>query len=126
MTVTVKINTDTPSGKRLEKELRRHPETVQFIESSVVSDAIPEGYVSLKDGFDDVRNQLLINSDTAIGKKLIHKLESHRQVVQLEYPYPTDDSGMDIESISATESAKLAFGRLGEKYNRKFDNKYTR
>ena len=126
MTVTVKINTDTPAGKRLEKELRRYPETVQFIEPSIVSDPIPEGYVSLKDGFDEVRNHLLINSNTAKGKELIHKLESHPQVVKLEYPNPTDDSGMDIESITAYDSAKLAFSRLGEKYDRKFNNKYTR
>jgi hypothetical protein len=126
MTVTVQINTDTPVGKRLEKELRRYPETVQFIESSIVTETIPEGYVSLKDGFDQVRNHLLVNSNTATGKKLIHKLESHPQVVKLEYPYPTDDNGMDIESLSANDSAKLAFDRLGEKYDRKFNNKYTR
>lgn len=81
MTVTVKINTDTPAGKRLEKELRRYPETVQFIEPSITS---------------------------------------------LEYPNPTDDNAIDIESLSANDSAKLAFDRLGEKYNRKFNNKYTR
>jgi len=125
MTVTIKINTDTPVGKRLENELHRYPECVEFIESTVVSDAIPEGYAPLKDGFDQVKNQILINSDAAIGKKLIHKLESHRQVVKIEYPYPTDTNGDEIESISATESAKLAFSRLGEKYNRTFDNKYT-
>jgi len=85
MTVTVKINTDTPTGKRLEKELRRYPETVQFIESSIDS-----------------------------------KAET------IEYPYPTDDNGKDIESLSADDSAKLAFDRLGEKYDRKFNNKYTR
>ncbi len=88
MTVTVQINTDTPVGKRLEKALRRYPETVQFIESTIVTETIPEGYVALKDGFDQVREH--------------------------------------VKSISATESAKLAFSRLGEKYDRKFNNKYTR
>ena len=126
MTVTVKINTDTPAGKRLEKELRRYPETVQFIEPSIVSEPIPEGYISVKDGFDEIRSHILINSNTTTGKKLIHKLESHPQVVKLEYPNPTDDHAMDIESISANDSAKLAFDRLGEKYDRKFNNKYTR
>ena len=58
MTITVKINTDSPTGRRLEKELRRHPDTVQFIEPSVVSDSIPEGYKSLKDGFDEVREHV--------------------------------------------------------------------
>ena len=58
MTITVKINTDTPAGKRLEVELRLHPEAVEFIDSTVVSDSIPEGYVSLKDGFDQVREHV--------------------------------------------------------------------
>jgi len=58
MTITVKINTDTPAGKRLEDELRLHPEAVEFIDSTVVSDSIPEGYVSLKDGFDQVREHV--------------------------------------------------------------------
>ena len=127
MTITVKINTATLAGKRLEAELRRHPEAVEFVEPSVVSDAIPEGYVSLKDGFDQVREHISahFNSDSTMGKKLLHKLESHRQFVQIEYPYPTNENGMEIETISAIESAKLAFQRLGEKYNRTFDNKYT-
>ena len=58
MTITVKTNTDTPAGKRLEDELRLHPEAVEFIDSTVVSDSIPEGYVSLKDGFDQVREHV--------------------------------------------------------------------
>ena len=61
MTITVKINTDTPAGKRLEDELRLHPEAVEFIDSTVVSDSIPEGYVSLKDGFDQVREHVKSN-----------------------------------------------------------------
>jgi len=58
MTITVKINTDTPTGKRLENELHRFPEVVEFIDSTEVSDIIPEGYVSLKDGFDQVREHV--------------------------------------------------------------------
>ena len=58
MTITVKINTDTPAGKRLEVELRLHPEAVEFLESTGVSDAIPDGLVSLKDGFDQVREHV--------------------------------------------------------------------
>lgn len=58
MTITVKINTDTPIGKRLENELRCYPETVEFINPTVVSDTLPEGYVSLKDGFDQVREHV--------------------------------------------------------------------
>jgi hypothetical protein len=38
MKITVKIDTDTPAGKHLESELRRHPESVEFIEPSVVAD----------------------------------------------------------------------------------------
>ena len=125
MTITVRINTDTPAGKRLEDELRLYPEVVEFIDSTGVSDSIPEGYFSLKDGFDQVRNHLLLNADTVLGKKLIHKSESHPQLVKLEYPFPTDENGVEIETISANESAKLAFDKLGEKYKRTFNNKYT-
>ena len=126
MTVTVQINTNTTAGLKLITELRRHPDVVRFVEPDQISEPIPEGYVTLKDGFDELRNHLLINSNTETGKKLIHKLESHPQIVKLEYPYPNDDNGMDIESLSANDSAKLAFDRLGEKYDRKFNNKYTR
>jgi hypothetical protein len=58
MTITVKINTDTPTGKQLEDELRLHPEVVEFIDSTGVSDSIPEGFVSIKDGFDQVREHV--------------------------------------------------------------------
>lgn len=126
MNVTVQIETNTAAGLKLINELRRHPDVVRFVEPDQISEPIPEGYVPVKDGIDEVRNHLLINSNTETGKKLIHKLESHPQIVKLEYPYPTDDNGMDIESLSANDSAKLAFDRLGEKYDRKFNNKYTR
>ena len=126
MTVTVQIETNTAAGQKLITELRRYPDVVQFVDPDQISEPIPEGYVPVKDGFDEVRNNILINSNTETGKKLIRKLESHPQIVKLEYPYPTDDNGRDIESLSANDSAKLAFGRLGEKYDRKFNNKYTR
>jgi len=61
MTITVNINTDTPAGKRLEDELRLHPEAVEFIDSTGGSDSIPEGYVSLNDGFDQVREHVKSN-----------------------------------------------------------------
>lgn len=126
MTVTVQIDTNTTAGLKLISELRRYPDVVRFVEPDQISEPIPEGYIPLKDGFDELRNHILINSNTETGKKLIHKLESHPQIVKLEYPNPTDDNGMDIESLSANDSAKLAFDRLGEKYDRKFNNKYTR
>lgn len=55
MQVTVKINADTPTGKRLIKQLNRYPETVTF-DTPIVSDAAPEGYVSLEEGFNQVLN----------------------------------------------------------------------
>ncbi len=73
MTITVKINIESPTGKRLEKELRRYPEVVEFVES----------------------------------------------------PLPIDRNGNEITTISFGESAKLVFERLGEKYNCRFENKYT-
>jgi hypothetical protein len=89
MTVTVRINTDTPAGMRLVNEMKLHPESVQFIDPVLENtSSIPEGYVSLKEGFDEVREH--------------------------------------VTTYTAAESAKLAFDRLGEKYNCKFDNKYTR
>ena len=125
MTVTVQIETNTAAGLKLINELRRYPDVVRFVDPDQISELVLEGYIPVKDGFDEVRNHLLINFNTETGKKLIHKLESHPQIVKLEYPYPTDDNGMDIESLSANDSAKLAFDRLGEKYDLKFNNKYT-
>ena len=58
MMITVKINTDTPDGKRLENELRRYPETVEFVNSTIISNTIPEGFIPLKDGFDQVREHV--------------------------------------------------------------------
>lgn len=58
MTITVQINTTTAAGKRIEKQLRRYPEAVQFLEPTIVSESIPEGYVSLKEGFDQVREHV--------------------------------------------------------------------
>jgi len=118
MTVTVQIETNTAAGLKLINELRRYPDVVRFVEPCQISEPIPEGYVPVKDGFDEVTKQVKNSS--------INSLESHPQIVKLEYPYPTDDNGMDIESLSANDSAKLAFDRLGEKYDRKFNNKYTR
>ena len=59
MTVTVRINTDTPIGMRLVNEMKQHPETVQFIDPVVEGNTTaPEGYVSLKEGFDEVREHV--------------------------------------------------------------------
>lgn len=73
MTITVKINIESPTGKRLKKEQRRHSDNVEFVES----------------------------------------------------PLPIDRNGNEITTISFGESAKLAFKRLGDKYNCRFENKYT-
>lgn len=61
-----------------------------------------------------------IDTSTAAGLKLISELRCYPDVVRFVEP------DQDIESLSANESAKLAFDRLGEKYDRKFNNKYTR
>ena len=98
---------------------------VRFVEPDQISEPVPEGYVPLKEGFEEVRNHLLIISNTETGKELINKLESHPQIGKLEYP-STEDDEMENESLSAVDSAKLAFDRFGEKYDRKFNNKYTR
>jgi hypothetical protein len=61
-----------------------------------------------------------IETNTAAGLKLITELRRHPDVVRFVEP------DQDIENLSANDSAKLAFDRLGEKYDRKFNNKYTR
>jgi hypothetical protein len=122
MTVTVQIETNTAVGQKLITELRRYPDVVRFVEPDQISEPVPEGYVPLKEGFEEVRNHLLIISNTETGKELINKLESHPQIGKLEYP-STEDDEMENESLSAVDSAKLAFDRLGEKYDRKFNNK---
>ena len=69
-----------------------------------------------------------IETNTIAGQKLITELRRYPDVVHFVEPdpYPTDDNRMDIESLSVNDSARLAFDRLGEKYDRKFNNKYTR
>ena len=61
-----------------------------------------------------------INTNTSAGLKLIAELRRYPDVVRFVEP------DQDMESLSANDSAKLAFDRLGEKYDRKLNNKYTR
>ena len=61
-----------------------------------------------------------IETSSAVGLKLITELRRYPDVVRFIEP------DQDVESLSANDSAKLAFDRLGEKYDRKFSNKYTR
>ena len=68
MTVTVQIETSTEAGWKLITELRRYPDIVRFVEPDQTSEPIPEGYVPVKDGFDEIRNYLLINSNSVTGK----------------------------------------------------------
>lgn len=56
MTVTVQIDTNTAAGLKLISELRRHPDIVRFVEPEQSSESVPEGYIPVKDGFDEVRN----------------------------------------------------------------------
>jgi hypothetical protein len=58
MTITVQINTDTEAGQKLITELRRYPDVVQFVEPDLIAESIPEGYVSLKDGIEEVRKHV--------------------------------------------------------------------
>lgn len=67
-----------------------------------------------------------IDTNTAAGLKLIAELRRHPDVVRFVEPDQIPALEMDMESLSANDSAKLAFDRLGEKYDRKFSNKYTR
>jgi hypothetical protein len=59
MTVTVQIKTNTAAGKKLITEIRRYPDLVRFVEPDQISESIPEGYVPVKKGFDEVRNHVI-------------------------------------------------------------------
>jgi len=61
-----------------------------------------------------------IETSTEAGLKLITELRRYPDIVRFV------ELDQDIESLSVNDSAKLVFDRLGEKYNRKFSNKYTR
>jgi hypothetical protein len=61
-----------------------------------------------------------IETSTEAGLKLITELRRYPDIVRFVEP------DQHVESLSANDSARLAFDRLGEKYNRKFSNKYTR
>jgi hypothetical protein len=58
MTVTVQIETNTATGQKLITELRRYPDVVRFVEPNQISEPVPEGYVLVKDGFDEIRNHI--------------------------------------------------------------------
>jgi hypothetical protein len=58
MTVTVQIEANTAAGQKLITELRRYPGVVRFVEPDQISEPVPEGYVPVKDGFDEVRNHV--------------------------------------------------------------------
>lgn len=68
MTVTVQIKTNTADGKKLIAELRRYPDVVRFVEPDQISELAPEGYIPVKDGFDEVRNHVksLYKNDSQI------------------------------------------------------------
>ena len=58
MTVTVQIETNTATGLKLITVLRRYPDVVRFVEPNQISQPVLEGYVPVKDGFDEVRNHV--------------------------------------------------------------------
>ena len=58
MIVTIQIETNTATGKKLISELRRHPDVVRFVEPDQISEQVPEGYLTVKDGFDEVRKHV--------------------------------------------------------------------
>ncbi len=68
MTVTVQIETNTATGQKLITELRRYPDVVRFVEPDQISESAPEGYVPVKDGFEEVRNHIksLYKNDSQI------------------------------------------------------------
>jgi len=66
-----------------------------------------------------------IETNTAAGLKLVTELRRHPDIVRFVEPDQISEP-IYTESLSVNDSANLAFDRLGEKYDRKFNNKYTR
>ena len=54
---TVRINDETPTGKRILTNLRKHPMVVEF-ESSTLNSTPPEGYMTGDDFFSGIKNEL--------------------------------------------------------------------
>jgi len=66
MTINVKININSPTGKKLEKELRQYPEVVEFVDINIVSDIHHKGYPVPIDTFDQLSTPILINTEFVI------------------------------------------------------------
>jgi hypothetical protein len=63
MEVTVKINTETPVGRRLIKQLQRYPESARF--ETPATTEIPEGYVTLEEFREEAKKRVrnLLNTN---------------------------------------------------------------
>ena len=57
MTYTVKIDGSTPTGKKIIKDLRRHPKTVKF-ENPAETGIVPEGYMTGDEFSKNVKSRL--------------------------------------------------------------------
>lgn len=55
---TVKINDETPTGKRILKNLRMQPSVVKF-ENSTMNSTPPEGYMSGDEFFSGIKKELM-------------------------------------------------------------------
>lgn len=55
---TVKINDETPTGKRILKNLRKQPSVVKF-ENSTMNSIPPEGYMSGDEFFSGIKKELM-------------------------------------------------------------------
>lgn len=58
MYVNVRINSKTPRGKQLLKELKRYPETVKF-DNPAESGIVPEGYVTAEEFRERVKKKIM-------------------------------------------------------------------
>jgi hypothetical protein len=57
MTYNVKIDGSTPTGKKIIKDLRRHPKTVKF-ENPAETGVVPEGYMTGEEFWDLAKKDL--------------------------------------------------------------------
>lgn len=57
MTYNVKIDGSTPTGKKIIKDLRRHPKTVKF-ENPAETGVVPDGYMTGEEFAGNVKSRL--------------------------------------------------------------------
>ena len=72
MTVTARINVETPAGRKIVRELEKHRKLVEIdYETPEFINGVPEGYITLEEGeknfWDSLKNKM--GYDVRVPKK---------------------------------------------------------